>query len=102
VALGLLASEDAKHHPMRHIVTRAVSGDAAMIVDIVEFQVAPGDRVLLCSDGVHAFVPDEELNALATANDRPLAELCKALVDAANREGGSDNSTAILIAIKQP
>ena len=47
--MGLLDDEEARHHPLRHMVTRAVSGEAGMSVDTWEIRVEPGDCVLLCS-----------------------------------------------------
>ena len=99
VALGLLRSEDAKHHPMRHIVTRAVSGDAGMAIDTWEIKVENGDRIMLCSDGIHSLVSDEELAALASA-EGPLDQICRQMVDAAKREGGTDNCTVVIVSVK--
>jgi protein phosphatase len=101
VALGLLDNEEARHHPLRHMVTRAVSGEAGIFVDTWEIKVEPGDRVLLCSDGIHSLLPDAELSALASADDA-LDNICKQIVDAAKREGGTDNSTVILVAVSEP
>jgi protein phosphatase len=99
VALGLIRSEDAKHHPMRHIVTRAVSGDAGMAIDTWEIHVEDGDRILLCSDGIHSLVSDEEFSAIAVA-DRPLEEICRELIEAAKRGGGTDNGTVVIVSIR--
>ena len=91
-------NEEARHHPLRHMVTRAVSGEAGIFVDTWEIKVEPGDRVLLCSDGIHSLLPDAELSDLASAQE-PLEEICRRIVDAAKREGGTDNSTVILVAV---
>ena len=99
VALGLLRSEDAKHHPMRHIVTRAVSGDAGMSIDTWEIKVENGDRILLCSDGIHSLLSDEELASIA-ACDGSLQDICRQMIDAAKREGGTDNCTAVIVSVK--
>lgn len=98
VALGLLDSEEARHHPLRHMVTRAVSGEAGIFVDTWEVQVEPGDRVLLCSDGIHGLLSEAELSTLATA-EATLDDICHQIVEAAKREGGTDNSTVILVAV---
>jgi protein phosphatase len=100
VALGLIRSEDAKHHPMRHIVTRAVSGDAGMAIDTWEIHVEDRDRILLCSDGIHSLVSDEEFSTIAAA-DRPLNDICRDLVDAAKRGGGTDNCTVVIVSIRK-
>lgn len=100
VALGLLDNEEARHHPLRHMVTRAVSGEAGIFVDTWEIKVEPGDRVLLCSDGIHSLLPDSELSTLASS-DNSLDDICRQIVDAAKREGGTDNSTVILVAVSE-
>jgi PPM family protein phosphatase len=99
VAMGLLNYEEARGHPLRHVVTRAVSGDEGISVDTWEVRVETGDRILLCSDGLHGMLEDKELSAIASAPDRPLNETCQRLVQAANDKGGSDNATVILIEI---
>lgn len=101
VALGLLDNEEARHHPLRHMVTRAVSGEAGIFVDTWELKVEAGDRVLLCSDGIHGLLPDAELSALAASNVS-LDEICRQIVEAAKREGGTDNSTVILVEVSEP
>jgi protein phosphatase len=98
VALGLLDTEEARHHPLRHMVTRAVSGEAGIFVDTWEIKVEAGDRVLLCSDGVHSLLPDSELSALVTAPG-PLDDICQKIVEAVKREGGTDNLTVILVEV---
>jgi protein phosphatase len=57
-----------------------------------------GDRVLLCSDGVHSLLPDTELAALVTAPG-PLDDICQKIVEAVKREGGTDNLTVILVEV---
>jgi serine/threonine protein phosphatase PrpC len=97
VALGLIDSEAARTHPLRHVVTRAVSGQAGMPVDIVELKIKPGDRLILCSDGIHTLVSDEELMAIVSAGGRTPDEACRAAIEAANARGGSDNATTIVV-----
>lgn len=97
VALGLIDSEAARNHPLRHVVTRAVSGQAGMAVDILELQVKPGDRLLLCSDGIHGVVTDKQLAAIVGDPGSTLDEICRAAIDEANTRGGPDNATAVVI-----
>jgi PPM family protein phosphatase len=100
VALGLIDAESARTHPLRHVVTRAVSGQAAMPIDILELKVKSGDRLLLCSDGIHGVLTDKEIAAIVGDPHRSLEELCRAAVESANSRGGPDNSTAVLIEAK--
>lgn len=97
VALGLLDSEAARHHPLRHVVTRAVSGDAGIMVDVWERRVESGDRVLLCSDGIHGVLTDDELVARVAAVGQSLDEICRGVIDDVNARGGPDNATVVLI-----
>jgi serine/threonine protein phosphatase PrpC len=101
VALGLIDSNQARHHPLRHVVTRAVSGDAGMIVDIWEMDVEAGDRLLLCSDGIHGLLTDAELTDLAGIKGYSLREICTMLIDGANGRGGPDNATVVLIEVSR-
>lgn len=98
VAMGLINSEEARAHPLRHVVTRAVSGDASIIVDVWERDVQPDDRVLLCSDGVHGVLTDEALAARA-GEDRPLRDICDDLIRDVNAQGGPDNATVVLVSV---
>lgn len=97
LALGLIDPEAARTHPLRHVVTRAVAGDPAMTVEVVEPTLVPGDRVLLCSDGIHAVLTDTEIAALFGSRDRSLQALCEAAIQQANDRGGPDNATAVVI-----
>lgn len=97
VALGLIDSEAARTHPLRHVVTRAVSGQSGMPVDVVELKLKTGDRLILCSDGIHALLSDEEIAAIVGAAGRTLEETCRAAIEAANARGGPDNATAVVV-----
>jgi protein phosphatase len=97
VALGLIDSEAARTHPLRHVVTRAVSGQTGMPVDIIEVPYQPGDRLILCSDGIHAVLSDDELVAIVGDLGRTPDEACRAAIQAANARGGPDNATTVVV-----
>jgi protein phosphatase len=99
VRAGLLSADAARAHPWRSMVTRAVSGTNELAIDILEFELQPRDRLLLCSDGLHGQVTDAEMMALVGRYNGDLEAACHALVEAANNNGGPDNITAILIAL---
>jgi serine/threonine protein phosphatase PrpC len=101
LALGLIDSEAARNHPLRHVVTRAISGQPGVAVDLVEVTLSPGERLLLCSDGIHAVLSDAELAALFGRRDRSLQELCDAAMAETNRRGGPDNATAVVVELEQ-
>ena len=97
VALGLIDSKAARTHPLRHVVTRAVSGQAGMPVDIIEVKVEPGDRLILCSDGIHGVLSDDEISAIVGMSGRTPDEACRAAIQAANARGGPDNVTTVVV-----
>ena len=97
LAQGLIDAEAARTHPLRHVVTRAVSGQAGMAVDILELRVSPGDRLILCSDGIHGVLTDHEIAAVLGATGAPLDEICRNAIEQANRRGGPDNATAVVV-----
>jgi protein phosphatase len=97
VALGLIDSEAARTHPLRHVVTRAVAGQAGMPVDIVEVKIQPGDRLILCSDGIHGVLSDDEIRLIAGASSQMPDDACRAAIAAANARGGPDNATTVIV-----
>jgi serine/threonine protein phosphatase PrpC len=96
---GLLAPEEAEGHPMGHILSRAVGGRGPLEVDRTGGEVRPGDVFLLCSDGLHGYVGEDDIQRrLGRSPERALDELI-ALTLAA---GAPDNVTAIAISASEP
>ncbi len=98
---GLLSPLEARQHPWRNVVTRALSGGEDPEVDVKEVSLQPGDRLLLCSDGLSSVVPDDRIEEIMRAQPVP-TEACQALVDAANGAGGPDNVTTLILQIDAP
>jgi protein phosphatase len=98
VRAGALSDADARRHPWRNVVTRAIAGGPDPDVDVAAIEVAAGDRILLCSDGLSGIVAHDRLEAIL-ADGRPLQETCDALVAAANDAGGPDNITVLALQI---
>jgi serine/threonine protein phosphatase PrpC len=98
VRAGVLSESDARHHPWRHVVTRALSGGDDPGVDVQEIDVTAGDRILLCSDGLSGVVPQEQLAGII-GRGMPLDETCRALVETANQAGGPDNITVAMLQV---
>jgi protein phosphatase len=96
VRAGVLSENDARRHPWRNIVTRALSGGDDLDVDIADLDARPGDRLLICSDGLSGVVAPERLQQIAGRDDG-LRETCQALVAAANEAGGPDNITVAML-----
>ena len=98
VRSGRLTAEEAETHPQRSVITRALGTDPEVDVDKFTVDVAPGDVFLLCSDGLTTMVDDATI--ARTVRESPSLENAgKALVKAANRNGGEDNVTVVLFAI---
>jgi protein phosphatase len=93
---GRLTPEQAEAHPQRAIVTRALGVDADVQVDVYTVEVAVGDRVLLCSDGLTTMVRDRDVERLARSEPDP-QRAAEVLVEAANRAGGEDNTSVVVI-----
>jgi serine/threonine protein phosphatase PrpC len=100
VARGLMTAEQAIGHPMGHILSRAVGVQAEIAVDRVEGELNAGDIFLLCSDGLHGVVRDEEI-AGQLARAAP-DEALEALVEQALARGAPDNVTAVAIWASEP
>jgi serine/threonine protein phosphatase PrpC len=96
VRAGLLTPDEAKHSRLRNIITRSVGFEEDVVVDVVGFESRPGDRFLLCSDGLSNLVDAEEIR-ITLASERDPAEVCKSLVGLANERGGDDNVTVIAV-----
>ncbi|MDQ4004912.1 MAG: SpoIIE family protein phosphatase, partial [Actinomycetota bacterium] len=93
---GRLTPEEAGMHPQRSILTKALGVDEEVEPDDDRVEVHPGDRLLLCSDGLTGMVGESEIEAILTSNAEPQAA-ADSLVDAANRAGGQDNITAVVV-----
>jgi serine/threonine protein phosphatase PrpC len=98
---GLLSPLEARQHPWRNVVTRALSGGEDPEVDVKAVELHPGDRLLLCSDGLSSVVTDERIEEIMRAQPVP-TEACQALVDEANGAGGPDNVTTLILQIDAP
>lgn len=95
VRAGRMSPGEAAVHPRRNLVTRALGAEASVSVDTESVDMEPGDVVLVCSDGLHGVVSDEEIaDVLRKGSD--LQAATQSLVDLANAKGGPDNVTAVL------
>lgn len=92
---GQIRAEEASDHPQRNILTRALGTDKDPGFDIIPLSLRKGDRLLLCTDGLHSHVGAEEIaGIIAESSNRE--EAVKKLVNLANARGGTDNITVIL------
>ena len=98
---GLLTADEARTHPRRNIVTRALGIDVAVSVDSSVIPIIAGDRFMLCSDGLVDEVPPSEIESLCLLQASPV-DAANALVAAAKKHGGRDNITVIVIDALSP
>jgi protein phosphatase len=101
VMMGLMSANEARQHPWRNVVTRALSASDAPEVDLSPLQLVPGDRVLISSDGLHGVISEERIAVVLGAGD-PLERTCQQLIDDANGAGGPDNITTLILEIDVP
>jgi PPM family protein phosphatase len=99
VVAGYLSAEQARAHPLKNVVTRALGGESEVLVDVREVEVQPGDVYILCSDGLTTMLDDEEIKRRITG-ETPLEDACRALVQDANVKGGLDNITVVLVMVE--
>jgi PPM family protein phosphatase len=96
IEAGELTQEQAELDPRRSMITRALGVEPGIDVDVIPLQLRPGDRVLLCSDGLTTMVREEEILAILRREVDP-TRAAGALVDAANANGGADNITTVVV-----
>ncbi len=95
---GRLSPAATRNHPLSHILTRVLSDDVTPSVDIHRFDLFPGDRLLLCSDGLYNMLPDVEIESILR-DPMDLADQVGTLIDEANDAGGSDNITVVIVRV---
>ena len=98
VKIGNITESEARIHPQKNIITRALGIDEAVEADFFEIQVQADDIILLCSDGLTNMVEDEEME-YTIRHSATLEEAGNALVRKANENGGNDNITAVLVEV---
>jgi protein phosphatase len=94
VRAGRLTAEEARSHPYRNVITRVVTGESLAVPDLFQLELAPGEGLLLCSDGLSGVVADAEIGRAIVPGD--LARSVVELVALANARGGPDNITVAM------
>jgi protein phosphatase len=82
-----------------HMLTQAVGVGDPLVPDIKQIELATGDLLLLCSDGLTDMLPDSEIETIIAGGNADLNDITQSLVDAANRKGGRDNISVVLVRI---
>ncbi|MCL2883030.1 MAG: Stp1/IreP family PP2C-type Ser/Thr phosphatase [Coriobacteriia bacterium] len=99
VERGEITAEEAREHPDRSVITRVLGNERDTEPDIYELRIEPGDRLLLCSDGLHGMITDSQIAEVLRLQSKP-SRCANALIGAANKAGGFDNITVVCVDIK--
>ena len=93
---GLLSAEEAERHPYKNVLSRNLGSRPDTKVDLLELEFKPGDRLLLCSDGLYGYASSEAIQYILGSGDEP-QHVARDLIDLALRGGGGDNVTTIIL-----
>jgi protein phosphatase len=96
IAAGEITPDEAEVHPHRSVLLRALGTDARVDVDVQDVGLLEGDRLILCSDGLTTMITEEQVAAIAAATPEP-QDAADRLIRAANRAGGIDNITVLVL-----
>jgi protein phosphatase len=97
---GLLSAEEAERHPYKNVLSRNLGSRPDTRVDLLELELKPGDRLLLCSDGLYGYASSEAIQYILGSGDEP-QHVARDLIDLAMRGGGGDNVTTIILEAPQ-
>lgn len=95
VSVGRISNEEARNHQQRNLLLQAIGTADSVEVDNLDVKIVAGDRILLCSDGLHGLVEDDEIAEVLGRDTEPVAQ-CRTLVESAKRSGGHDNITVVI------
>lgn len=97
--LNLITAKQVRTHPLRHVLTKALGIDPELRPTIRTYPLEPSDLILMCSDGLTKMLTDEEIQTIIGQKAPQAESICRTLVDTANRLGGEDNTTVVLIGL---
>jgi len=98
---GVISADQARSHPLRNVVTRALGGKPDLVVDIQTRRMKAGDVLLICSDGLTGMVPDEDIARILDDANGDVEKGATELVAEANARGGEDNITVVLLKFEE-
>ncbi len=98
IETGKISPDDAKVHPRKNVITRALGVEAEVMADTDFLNVSPNDTLLLCTDGLTNFVTEDII--LETFNKNEISCVSDKLVDLANQNGGGDNITVVTLTVE--
>ena len=95
--MGEINAEQARNHPDKNIITRALGAERTVDIDFFDLKLEPGNVILMCSDGLSNMVEDSQIREIISDTEKNLEEKGKILISEANRNGGKDNIAVVLI-----
>ena len=98
---GLLSAEEAERHPYKNVLSRNLGARPDCKVDLLELELRPGDRLMLCSDGLYGYASADGIQYVLGSGDAP-ADVARDLIELALRGGGGDNVSTIVIETPAP
>jgi serine/threonine protein phosphatase PrpC len=101
VRSGDLTRAQASEHPQKNLITRALGAEEEVEVDTAVLPIGPGDRLLLCSDGLSDMIPENNMLDLLTSSPENTEKTVQALVQAALDAGGADNITVVVVDVRE-
>lgn len=99
LALNLITPEQVRTHPLRHVLTKALGIDPQALPTVNTYSLEPTDLLLLCSDGLTKMMEDPEIQTLMVREAPDSVRIKNTLVETANRLGGEDNTTVVVIGL---
>lgn len=96
VEQGLITAKEASRSKVRNMITRAIGQSRQVNVDLAELKVMPGDRLIICSDGLSGMIRDHAIERIINSSERP-EQGCSELIESANQHGGRDNISVVLV-----
>lgn len=100
VKAGLITAEEAEHHENRNMITRAVGAEHRIEADFFVVSVALGDRILICTDGLHGEVKEDDITEIL-CKEETMTDICEELVEIAKAKGGHDNITMVVVEVTE-
>jgi protein phosphatase len=98
---GMISPDQARSHPLRNVVTRALGGKQDLQVDMKVHKIESGDILLICSDGLTTMMPDDEIARVVGEAKNDVEKATRELVAAANAKGGEDNITVVILRFEE-
>ena len=97
VRMGEITAEEARNHPDKNIITRALGAEKTVDVDFFDMRLEPGSTILMCSDGLSNMVEDSKMEEIILNSDEDINWKGETLIREANNNGGNDNIAIVLV-----